>query len=94
MSKTSSTKNLALALGAACGFAAVSAQASLFDATDLQSGYMVAQTDDKAAEAKCGEGKCGEGQLDKIEKMEKTEDTEKAGEAKCGEGKCGQSNES
>ena len=44
-----------------------------FEATELDSGYMLADGH-KGKEGKCGEGKCG---------------GEKAKEGKCGEGKCG-----
>src|SRR5690349_22720297 len=51
---------------------------SVFQATDLSSGYTVAMAgDDKSGEHKCGEGKTGEGKCG-----EKKKD---AGEGKCGE---------
>jgi len=80
MSKTPSRKPLALALGAAFALGAVGAQASVFQTTDLSSGYMVAALGDKSGEHKCGEGKCGEAKCGE----------DKAAEAKCGEGKCGE----
>ena len=50
-------KPLVIALGAAFALTgAAAAQASVFQAADLESGYMLA----KAGEGKCGEGKCGE----------------------------------
>ena len=82
MSKTPSRKPIALALGAAFALGAVGAQASVFQTTDLSSGYMVAALGDKSGEHKCGEGKCGE------EKMKAK--AEKMKEGKCGEGKCGE----
>lgn len=74
----SNKKPLAVVLGAAFALSGMAAQASVFQATDLSSGYMVASAgDDKSGEHKCGEGKCGEKKKD-------------AGEGKCGEGKCGE----
>jgi uncharacterized low-complexity protein len=62
MSKHFSKKPIALALSAAFAIGATGAQASVFQATDLGAGYMVAAGGDhKAGEGKCGEGKCGEG---------------------------------
>ena len=92
MSKTLSKKPLAIVLGAAFAMTGAVAQASVFQAAELGSGYMVADAhaktgehkcgeakgDKKAGEHKCGEGKCGEAK------------GEKAGEHKCGEGKCGE----
>ena len=81
-------KPLTVVLGAAFALTGVAAQASsLFQATDLGAGYMLAAAgDDKKAEHKCGEGKCG------AEKTaaggEKKTDDKKA-DHKCGEGKCG-----
>ena len=73
----SNKKPLAIVLGAAFALTGVAAQASVFQASDLGSGYMVAAAgDDKTGEHKCGEGKCG--------------DKKKEGEGKCGEGKCGE----
>jgi uncharacterized low-complexity protein len=99
MSKHFSKKPLAIALTTAFAFGATAAQASVFQATDLGSGYMVAMGGhDKAHEGKCGEGKCGEamfktldadgnGSISKDE-FKKHTDKMKA-EGKCGEGKCG-----
>ena len=71
-------KPLAVVLGAAFALTGAAAQASVFQATDLGAGYMVAAAgDDKTGEHKCGEGKCGA-------------DKKKEGEGKCGEGKCGE----
>lgn len=71
---------LAAALSAAflAGTAAslASADTNPFAATELSSGYDLANYG-KHAEGKCGEGKCGEGK-----KADK--------EGKCGEGKCGE----
>jgi uncharacterized low-complexity protein len=73
----SNKKPLAVVLGAAFALTGVAAQASMFQVSDLGSGYMVAAAgDDKSGEHKCGEGKCG--------------DKKKEGEGKCGEGKCGE----
>jgi len=79
MSKTLSKKPLAIILGAAFAMTGAVAQASVFQAAELGSGYMVADAHAKTGEHKCGEGKCGEAKGDK-----------KAGEHKCGEGKCGE----
>lgn len=78
----SNKKPLVVVLGAAFALTGVGAQASVFQAADLSSGYMVVAGDTKAAEGKCGEGKCGE------KKAEKAAEG-KCGEGKCGEGKCG-----
>ena len=76
-------KSISLAIASAFALTGGLAAPSLFAATDLASGYMVASAGDaKAAEAKCGdkkaEAKCGDA---------------KAAEAKCGdkkaEAKCG-----
>ena len=54
-------KPLAIVLGAAFALTGMAAQASVFQATDLGAGYMVAAaSDEKAGEAKCGEKKAGE----------------------------------
>lgn len=74
MSVKFSKKPLAIALGAAFAMGSLAAHASVFQTSDLSSGYMVAG-DAKAGEAKCGEGKCGD---------------KKAAHGKCGEGKCGE----
>ena len=74
MSKITSKKPIAVALGAAFLLSGAAAQASVFQAHDLGSGYQA------AAEGKCGEGKCGEGKCGE----------KKDGEGKCGEGKCGE----
>lgn len=74
MSKITSKKPLAVALGAAFLLSGAAAQASVFHAADLGTGYQV------AGEGKCGEGKCGEGKCGE----------KKDGEGKCGEGKCGE----
>lgn len=89
----SNKKPLAVVLGAAFALTGVAAQASVFQATDLGAGYMVAAAGDKAGEQKCGEGKCGEGKCGEkkgAEMGEKTGHDKKAGEGKCGEGKCGE----
>ncbi len=73
-------KPLALAIGAAFALTGVAAHASVFQATDLGAGYMVAS----AGDAKNAEGKCG---ADKKAHDKKADG--KCGEGKCGEGKCG-----
>jgi uncharacterized low-complexity protein len=103
MSKHFSKKPLAIALTTAFAFGATAAQASVFQATDLGSGYMVAmggdaKADAKAHEGKCGEGKCGEAMFKKMDansdgnvskdEFMKAHEKMKA-EGKCGEGKCG-----
>ena len=96
--KNFSKQPIALALGAAFALSAMGAQASVFQATDLGAGYMVASADEgKTGEAKCGEGKCGadkkkaDGKCGekKAEGHCGADAKHKAGEAKCGEGKCG-----
>lgn len=76
MSKSNKSK-LAVALGAAFLATSVaplaSAEVNPFSATQLNSGYDLANYGDK--EGSCGEGACGEG--------------EKKGEGSCGEGSCG-----
>jgi uncharacterized low-complexity protein len=94
-----SKKPLALALGAAFTLAGAGAQASVFQVSDLASGYMVAQatpaTPAKPAEGKCGEGKCGAECVKKMSDKGMKESDAKAkcdkmkSEGKCGEGKCG-----
>lgn len=92
MSKSFSKKPLALALGAAFTLAGLGAQASVFQAADLASGYMVASAgDEKKGEATCGAACMKE----KMEKAKMSEADAKAAcekmkaEGKCGEGKCG-----
>ncbi|MDH5514432.1 MAG: hypothetical protein OEY45_04665 [Gammaproteobacteria bacterium] len=79
MSKTSTLKPLAVAMGAAfvtslATSPVANAAENPFAMSELSSGYMVA---DSHMEGKCGEGKCG---------GEKAKATK---EGKCGEGKCG-----
>jgi uncharacterized low-complexity protein len=82
------TKPVAAAVGVAfVSSMAVSTSAvaadNPFEATDLDEGYMVADSH-KGEEGKCGEGKCGG------EKGEEGKCGEEKGEeGKCGEGKCG-----
>lgn len=98
MSKKFSKQPIAIALGAAFALSGAMAHASVFQATDLGAGYMVASAGDhKGKEGKCGEGKCGEGKCGGAEKF-KAMDTDgdgklsqeefaaghKAKEAKCG----------
>lgn len=95
-----SSKPFAITLGAAVALGgAGSAQASLFQASELASGYQVAVAgDDKSAEQKCGEGACGgkaaaektAEEKKKAAEAHKADAAAKAGEAKCGEGKCGE----
>lgn len=86
MSKKTSIKPLAVAMGAAfvtslAGTPVANAADNPFAMTGLSAGYMVAEA--QPAEGKCGgamktgEGKCGEGMKKGME------------EGKCGEGKCG-----
>jgi uncharacterized low-complexity protein len=104
MSKHFSKKPIALALSAAFAIGATGAQASVFQATDLGAGYMVAAGGDhKAGEGKCGEGKCGEGKCGEamFKKLDANSDgnvskdefmkahEKMKAEHKCGEGKCG-----
>jgi uncharacterized low-complexity protein len=100
MSKHFSKKPLVLALSAVFAVGATAAQASVFQATDLGSGYMVALGGDaakagdaKAHEGKCGEGKCGEAMFKKMDANGdgnvSKEEFMKMHEGKCGEAKCG-----
>ena len=89
MSKQSTLKPLAAALGAAfvtslATTPVANAAENPFAMSELSSGYMVAGSHMK--EGKCGEGKCGEGKCggDKAAAGAKTME-----EGKCGEGKCG-----
>lgn len=60
MNMLNKRKPLAVALGAAFALGGGAAQASsLFAASDLAAGYMVASIGEKAGEHACGEGKCG-----------------------------------
>ena len=90
MSKLSSKKPMAVVLGAAFALTGLAAQASVFEATDLGAGYMVADAHGKDGEAKCGEGKCGEDKKGEAKCGEGKCGEDKAGESKCGEGKCGE----
>jgi uncharacterized low-complexity protein len=103
MSKHFSKKPLALALGAAFTLAGGAAQASVFQTTDLGSGYMIALAGDmKAGDAKAGEAACGANCVANMTKTGKSEADAKAAcekakaEGKCGskkekaEGKCGE----
>ncbi|MBA4284032.1 MAG: hypothetical protein C0434_00670 [Xanthomonadaceae bacterium] len=82
-------KPLTVVLGSAMALTGTAASAgSLFQATDLGAGYMVAAAgDDKKAEHKCGEGKCGAEKTATAGDKKKADD--KKAEHKCGEGKCG-----
>jgi len=90
-------KPLAVAIGAAFALTGFAAHASVFQATDLAAGYMVASAGDaKTGEAKCGEkkgeAKCGEKKADGKcgEKKADGKCGEKKADGKCGEGKCGE----
>jgi len=97
-----SKKPLALALGAAFTLAGGAAQASVFQTTDLGSGYMVALAGDMKGEAKAGEAACGANCVANMTKAGKSDADAKAAcdkakaEGKCGsakeksEGKCGE----
>ncbi|MES0873085.1 HvfA family oxazolone/thioamide-modified RiPP metallophore [Sinimarinibacterium thermocellulolyticum] len=95
----STRKPLIAALGAAFALGGMAAPASVFAASDLGAGYMVAAAGDKkSGEAKCGEAKCGEkkaegacgeGKCGEAKCGEKKAEGA-CGEAKCGEGKCGE----
>ncbi len=98
MAKSNRVKPVAAAVGIAFVSSLVVSGAALasdnpFDASDLDTGYMLAgghgdKHDKKHEEGKCGEGKCGEGKCG-----EKAEAEGKCGEGKCGEGKCGEKSE-
>ena len=65
MAKQTKMNPLAATLGAAVvasamSIPAVQAAENPFGATDLSSGYQLADGGDKDAEGKCGEGSCGE----------------------------------
>ena len=83
---SSKKKPLAVVLGAAFALTGAAAQASVFQASDLGAGYMVASAgDDKSGEHKCGEKKGDEmGQKNGADNGEKTGHDKKAGEGKCG----------
>lgn len=68
------------------------AEENVFAASELPSGYMVA--DAHGGEGKCGEGKCGEGERGEGKCGEGKCGEGKCGEGKCGEGKCGERGES
>ena len=97
MSKTFSKKPLALALGAAFTLTGMGAQASVFQISELGSGYMVAQATPAtpatpaAPAKKAEEAKCGAACMK--EKMEKDKMKEADAKAACEkmkhEGKCG-----
>lgn len=103
MSKSSSMKPLAIAMGTAfvtslAGASVANAADNPFAMNELSSGYMVADSgmkEGKCGEGKCGgkkaekmkEGKCGEGKMKEGKCGEKMKGKMKEG--KCGEGKCG-----
>ena len=102
MSKHFSKNPLAIALSTAFALGATAAQASVFQATDLASGYMVASAGDMKGEGKAGEAKCGADCVKNMTAGGKSEADAKAAcdkakaEGKCGnkkekaEGKCGE----
>ena len=100
MKTKSEMKPLVVAVGTVLaastfGISTASADQSLFQMTELSSGYMVADShggaeEDKAEEGKCGEGKCGEGKCGEEKSEEDKAEEGKCGEGKCGEGKCGE----
>jgi len=59
MSIINKRKPLVAALGAAFAIGGAAQASSLFVASDLSAGYMVASIGDKAGEHACGEGGCG-----------------------------------
>lgn len=81
MNKTQ--KNIALTLGSAFVFSiattTVSAEANLFSAKSLSSGYQVADADVKMKDGKCSAGKCGANKKMMKEKIA----AEKAKEGSC-----------
>jgi len=95
MSKISTFKPLAVAMGAAfvtslATTPVANAAENPFAMSELASGYMVA---DSHMEGKCGEGKCGGDKAKKEgkcggDKAKKDRDCAEK-EGKCGEGKCG-----
>jgi uncharacterized low-complexity protein len=91
MSKTFSKKPLAVALGTAFAIAGGAAQASVFQATDLGSGYMVAAADAKTADtSKAPEAKCGAACVDaKTKGGMSAADAKAACDKMAAEGKCG-----
>ncbi len=87
LKKSSRLVSAALAGGLAVTGAAA-AEENVFAASELPSGYMVA--DAHGGEGKCGEGKCGEGKCGEGKRGEGKCGEGKCGEGKCGEGKCGE----
>jgi len=90
LKKSSRLVSAALAGGLAVTGAAA-AEENVFAASELPSGYMVA--DAHGGEGKCGEGKCGEGKCGEGKRGEGKCGEGKCGEGKCGEGKCGENKE-
>ena len=91
MHKTLSRKPLAVALGAAFVMVSGAASASLFQASDLAAGYMVASAGEaKAGDKKAGEAKCGEACVKaSMDGGMKEADAKAACDKKKAEGKCG-----
>jgi uncharacterized low-complexity protein len=79
MNQQARLKPIAAAVGAAftvnLAMISLASAANPFAATDIGTGYQVAEQQAGKAEGKCGEGKCGA--------------SKKPVEGKCGEGKCG-----
>ncbi len=74
-------------------FAAEPNTDNLFEAKDLDRGFMVASAgfgEGSCGEGKCGEGKCGEGACGEEESEEEKSEEEKGEEGACGEGACGE----
>jgi uncharacterized low-complexity protein len=87
--KTYSRKPIAAAIGAAFALSGLAAQASVFQATDLGAGYMVAEGEAKA-DAKAGEAKCGAACVkSKTDGGMKEADAKAACDKMAKEGKCG-----
>ncbi|TVQ36806.1 MAG: hypothetical protein EA370_07575 [Wenzhouxiangella sp.] len=77
----------------AASFAAEPNLDNLFEARDLDRGFMVASAgfgEGACGEGKCGEGKCGEGSCGEEESEEEKSEEEKGEEGACGEGACGE----
>ena len=93
MSKTFSKKPLMLALGAAFTLTGMAAQASVFQVSELGSGYMVAQATPAtpaSADKKGDEVKCGANCVKAMKDKGKSEaDSKAACDKMAKEGKCG-----
>lgn len=60
-----------------------------FDASDLDTGYMLAESHGDGGEGSCGEGSCGEGE-GSCGEGSCGEGEGSCGEGSCGEGSCGE----